>query len=343
MCGVVYTTDSHSFNNKHTAALPALYRESEQQGQAAVVGDREHLGSDTRAGLPLTGAGSSADSACHQLPTPPLRALVVAEGRWKGSGIVASTRIQEVAEEDFAGRDGFANLQADPRVAVGYCRETLWKRSALSGCLLGLSPRRCGLSPLFTTNKIQMWCAYDNFLSQGTGGHGGLSPNALQHSPPLTSRSSPNEKILYKAAALSRQAENNLKTVIRRHTGLRCDRGAIGFLKELTPGAHGGFRSAALVGSMGWSGWHDRTQKDGSVVYSGAGARSCTRGVVSGSATAARDGWTHAWHEWSVSELRLCSGRDGGTSTVGWGRVAAWHGGRLARRAIGCMARRQAG
>ncbi|KAI8496246.1 hypothetical protein Bbelb_260870 [Branchiostoma belcheri] len=69
---------------------------------------------------------------------------------------------------------------------VGYGKETLWKRSALSGCLLGLSPRHCGLSPLFTTNKIQMWCAYDNFLSQGTGGHGGLSPNTLQHSPPLT-------------------------------------------------------------------------------------------------------------------------------------------------------------
>ncbi|KAI8498333.1 hypothetical protein Bbelb_242770 [Branchiostoma belcheri] len=64
----------------------------------------------------------------------------------------------------------------------------------------------------------------------------------------------------------------------------------------------GGTRRHGLV-------WHDRTQKDGRVVYSGAGARSCTRGVVSGSATAAGDGWTlKAGHMHGRSDRSASSG-----------------------------------
>ncbi|KAI8498334.1 hypothetical protein Bbelb_242780 [Branchiostoma belcheri] len=56
--------------------------------------------------------------------------------------------------------------------------------------------------------------ALANFRSQrdhgesAVKGHGGLSPNnTLLHSPPLTSRSSPNEKMLYKASSIENAQE----------------------------------------------------------------------------------------------------------------------------------------
>ncbi|KAI8483768.1 hypothetical protein Bbelb_385600 [Branchiostoma belcheri] len=74
-------------------------------------------------------------------------------------------------------------LNAGRHVKKGIHCDIRWPR--VSGVFRLNEPRCPSNQPIQMAHLIAM------FHTPGTGGHGGLSPNTLQHSPPLTSRSSP--------------------------------------------------------------------------------------------------------------------------------------------------------